>query len=433
MMAGAKTTTFEFIVKQGEPTLVPPAEETNKGLYFLSNLDQNVAVIVQTIYCFKSDSRGNEDAVEVVKNSLSKLLVHYYPLAGKLIISVEGKLIVDCTGEGAVFVEAEANCTIEEIGDIAKPDPKTLGKLVYEIPGAQNLLQMPLLVVQVTKFKCGGFIIGMSMNHCMLDGIGAMDFMNSWGEIARGLPLKVPPALDRTILKARKPPKIEFPHHEFSQIEDISNTSKLYEEEMRYNSFLFDLEKIEKLKKIALEDKKLNKCTAFGVLSAFVWRARCQALNMKPDQQTKLLFPVDGRSRFVPPLPEGYAGNGIVLTSALCTAGDLLKNPLSYVVGLVQEAVLMVTDNYMRSAIDYLEITRARPSLAATLPITTWTRLPFNTINFGWGEPIYAGPVALPQKEVILFQSHGKDREIINVLLGFPASAMKRFEELVQI
>lgn len=149
MMAGAKTTTFEFIVKQGEPTLVPPAEETNKGLYFLSNLDQNVAVIVQTIYCFKSDSRGNEDAVEVVKNSLSKLLVHYYPLAGKLIISVEGKLIVDCTGEGAVFVEAEANCTIEEIGDIAKPDPKTLGKLVYEIPGAQNLLQMPLLVVQV--------------------------------------------------------------------------------------------------------------------------------------------------------------------------------------------------------------------------------------------------------------------------------------------
>lgn len=149
VMADAKTSTFELIVKQGEATLVLPAEKTKKGLYFLSNLDQNIAVIVRTLYCFKSDSRGNDDAVEVVKNALSKLLVHHYPLAGKLTISVEGKLIVDCTGEGAVFVEAEANCTIEDIGDTAKPDPGTLGKLVYETPGAQNILQMPLLAVQV--------------------------------------------------------------------------------------------------------------------------------------------------------------------------------------------------------------------------------------------------------------------------------------------
>lgn len=52
-------------------------------------------------------------------------------------------------GEGAIFVEAEADCAIEDIGDITKPDPVTLGKLVYDIPGAQNILQMPLLVVQV--------------------------------------------------------------------------------------------------------------------------------------------------------------------------------------------------------------------------------------------------------------------------------------------
>lgn len=151
-MADAKTSTLEFIVKQGEPTMVLPAEETKKGLFFLSNLDQNIAVIVRTVYCFKSDSRGNEDAVEVLKNALSKLLVHHYPFAGKLTISAEGKLVVDCTGDGAVFVEAEANCTVQDIGDTAKPDPGTLGKLVYETPGAQHILQMPLLAVQVIIF-----------------------------------------------------------------------------------------------------------------------------------------------------------------------------------------------------------------------------------------------------------------------------------------
>ena len=148
------TEAFELSVKQGQPTLVQPSEETEKGLYYLSNLDQNIAVIVRTIYCFKSDSRGNEEAVEVIKKALSDVLVHYYPLAGRLTISQEAKLIVDCTGEGAVFVEAEADCTIEEIGDITKPDPVTLGKLVYDIPGAKNILEIPPLIAQVCLFVC---------------------------------------------------------------------------------------------------------------------------------------------------------------------------------------------------------------------------------------------------------------------------------------
>ncbi|KAI9178467.1 hypothetical protein LWI28_026858 [Acer negundo] len=425
--------TFELIVKLEEPTLVPPNEETEKGLYFLSNLDQNIAIPIRTIYFYKSDSKGNEDAAKVIKNALSKLLVHYYPLAGRLTISSEGKLIVDCTGEGAVFVEAEANCTVEEIADISKTDPLTLCKLVYDIPGAQNILQRPPLMAQVTRFKDGGFVLGMCMNHCMLDGLGAVEFVNSWGQIARGLPLKVPPFLDRKILKSRNPPKVEFPHHEFSEIEDISNTSKLYEEELLYRPFCFDSEKLEKLKKAATEDEILTKCTTFETLAAFVWKARCQALRMKADQQTKLLFAVDGRPRFVPPLPEGYAGNGVVLTYSLCSAGELLENPLSFAVGLVQKAVKLTTDDYMRSAIDYFETTRERPSLAATLLITTWSRLTFHATDFGWGEAFVSGPVGLPEKEVVLFLPNGQDRKGINVLLGLPASAMHIFEQLMQI
>jgi omega-hydroxypalmitate O-feruloyl transferase len=268
----------------------------------------------------------------------------------------------------------------------------------------------------------------------MFDGIAAMEFVNSWGETARGLPLKVPPFLDRSILKARNPPKIEFPHLEFAEIEDISDNNKLYEEEeMVYKAFCFEPEKLEKLKKMAMEDGVLDKCTSFVALSAFVWRARTKALRMVPDQKTKLLFAVDGRSRFEPPIPKGYFGNAIVLTNSLCSAGELLENPLSFAVGLVDKAVHMVSDSYMRSAIDYFEITRARPSLAATLLITTWTRLAFHTPDFGWGETVFSGPMGLPQKEVILFLPHGQDKKSINVFLGMPASAMKEFLELMQM
>ncbi|TYH80571.1 hypothetical protein ES332_D03G141500v1 [Gossypium tomentosum] len=418
-MADISNGTKGFAVKQGEPTRVLPAEETKKGLYYLGNLDQNIAVIIRTIYLFKSESKGNEDAAEQVKNGLSRILVHHHPLAGRLTISSEGKLIVDCTGEGAVFVEAEANCGIEEMGDITKPDPNILGKLVYEISGAQNLLEIPLLVIQVTKFKCGGFSIGMSMNHCMLDGIAAMEFVNGW---------------DRTILKPRNPPMIEFEHHEFDEIEDISNTNKLYEEEeMVYKTFLFDPDKLGQLKEQALEDGVLSKCTTFEVLAGFVWRARCKALNLVPQQKTKLLFAADGRKRFIPPLPEGFAGNGIVLTYSISTAGELAEKPLSFAVGLIQQAVKLATDSFMRSAIDYFEVTRARPSLDGTVLITAWSKLSFYTIDFGWGEPISTGPVALPEKPVLIFLPHQKDKKSINLLLGLPVSAMNSFEELMQV
>lgn len=169
-MENSGTNMFELVVKQGEASLVPPAEEIEKGLYFLSNLDQNIAVIVRTIYCFKSEDRGNENAVKVIKDALAKVLVHYYPLAGRLTISPEGKLIIDCSGEGAVFVEAEANCALEEIGDNTKPDPVTLGKLVYDVPGARNILEIPPLVAQVTCFfpnsKQKQVILPLSQNEC---------------------------------------------------------------------------------------------------------------------------------------------------------------------------------------------------------------------------------------------------------------------------
>lgn len=421
-----------IVTRLGEPTLVQPVEETEKGLYFLSNLDQNIAVIVRTIYCFKSEERGNEMAAEVIKDALSKVLVHYYPAAGRLTISSEGKLIVDCTDEGAVFVEAEANCNIKDIGDHTKPDPVTLGKLVYDIPGAKNILEIPPLVVQVTKFKCGGFVLGLGMNHNLFDGIAAMEFINSWSRTARGLPLKVKPFLDRTILKARNPPIVEFPHDEFAEIEDVSNTADLYKEEIAYRSFCFSPEDLENLKIKATADGDLPTCTTFEALSAFVWKARTEALKMRPDQKTKLLFAVDGRSRFEPQLPEGYSGNGIVLTNSICSAGEQVANPLSFTVKLVHDAVKMITDGYMRSAIDYFEVTRARPSLASTLLITTWSKLSFHANDFGWGEPLMSGPVALPEKEVILFLSHGEQRKSVNVLLGLPVSAMNTFEELVK-
>ena len=109
----------------------------------------------------------------------------------------------------------------------------------------------------------------------------------------------------------------------------------------------------------------------------------------------------------------------------------MVNKPLSSVVQLIQEAIEMTDDAFIRSAIDYIEITRATASLAATLLVTSWTRLGFNTSDFGWGEAFYSGSAELPEKEVVVFLPQAKDSKSIVVVMGLPSSSMKTFQNIV--
>ena len=57
---------------------IGPKRLCQNGLYFLTNLDQNIVVIIRIIYCFKSDSKGNKESAEIIKDALLKVLVHSY-------------------------------------------------------------------------------------------------------------------------------------------------------------------------------------------------------------------------------------------------------------------------------------------------------------------------------------------------------------------
>ncbi|KAG0627527.1 hypothetical protein M758_2G208400 [Ceratodon purpureus] len=424
-MPGGDEMPFEKLeIKVKEPTLVFPAEPTRKHAYFLTNLDQNIAVSMRTVYIFNAqEDKKNEDPVAVIKEALSKLLVHFYPMCGRLGISEDGKLQVECEDQGALFVEATADNCIAELGELSSPAP-FMRQLVHDVANAKNILEVPPLIVQVTTFKCGGFVLGVHNNHCLMDGLSANEFLLAWGDLARGVGITNPPHIDRSVLRARDPPRIEFPHHEFDEIEDLSPEGNLLmDDSLVYSNFILTPQAVEALKRTILEDGTVSKVSTFEALTALTWRARTQALEMPPEQKTRLLFAVDGRNKFNPPIPRYFFGNGIVLTTAITTAGELTQHPLSYAVKLVQGAIAMISDGYMRSALDFFEVTRARPALVATLLVTTWLRLPFHTVDFGWGQPLCTSPACLPDREVVLFTSCGKDRRSVNILLGMPSLA----------
>ncbi|OWM79736.1 hypothetical protein CDL15_Pgr023148 [Punica granatum] len=60
---------------------------------------------MQTIYACRTSSKTMTD---VLKQSLAKVLVHYYPLSGSMTVDPQDRFIVGLTEKGVPFMEAIA-------------------------------------------------------------------------------------------------------------------------------------------------------------------------------------------------------------------------------------------------------------------------------------------------------------------------------------
>ncbi|KAE9445021.1 hypothetical protein C3L33_23082, partial [Rhododendron williamsianum] len=125
-----------------------------------------------------------EDPVSVIREGLAKALLFYYPFAGRLVEGPNRKLLVDCTSEGVLFVEADAEVELNQLGDAILPGCPMLEELLHDVPGSEGILGCPLL--------CGGFAIALCLNHTMSDGAGLVQFLSAIAEFAQGKEVTAP-------------------------------------------------------------------------------------------------------------------------------------------------------------------------------------------------------------------------------------------------
>ncbi|KAM0836361.1 hypothetical protein ACQ4PT_062358 [Festuca glaucescens] len=111
----------------------------------------------------RNEFMSGRDPAAVVRDAVARALVHYYPwslLAKFRLRELEDrKLAVDCTGEGVLFTEADADVRLEHLGNALQPPFKSLEELLLDVPGSSEVLGTPLLLFQVTRLSCGGFIL----------------------------------------------------------------------------------------------------------------------------------------------------------------------------------------------------------------------------------------------------------------------------------
>ncbi|KAK6164009.1 hypothetical protein DH2020_000873 [Rehmannia glutinosa] len=411
---------------------------------YLSNLDDmiGVRVFTPTVYFYKSKPH-DEPVVQKLKDALTRVLVPYYPFSGRLRETTDGKLEVFFgPDQGALLVEAHSDVALADLGDLSVPNPAWI-KLIYRFPNEEQykVVNMPLVIAQVTKFSCGGFSLGLRVCHCLCDGFGAMQFLSAWAETAKtgSVVLNPNPRWDREIFLPRNPPKIEFSHTEFKRIDEGSTlTERLWQGKPVQKCYRISREYQARLKILAQRDGEFS-CTTFDAMTAHVWRSWVKALDVKPlDYELRLTFSVNARSKLKnPSLKDGFYGNALCVACATSTVERLVGGCLAETARLVHEARLGISEEYLRSTIDYIDLHRPkRLEFGGKLTITQWTRFSiYESADFGWEKPIYAGPIDLtPTPQVCVFLPEGGEAETSGAMvlcICLPEFACRRFRELL--
>lgn len=148
---------LEFVVKVGEQQLIQPETPTPYETKYLSNIDNQAGLRnhIPFVHFYRGCGRDRCDPVPIILRALSRTLLHYYPLAGRIRNTKNGKLVLECTGEGVVFREADADVTIEQLQQqsgglgLVPPFPLWDRLLVDDIWGCFLITDSPLLRMQV--------------------------------------------------------------------------------------------------------------------------------------------------------------------------------------------------------------------------------------------------------------------------------------------
>lgn len=415
--------------------MVRPAEETPRRSLWNSNVDLVVPRMhTPSVYFYRPSGAANFFDPQVMKEALSKVLVPFYPMAGRLRRDEDGRIEIDCNAEGVLFVEADTGSVIDDFGDFAPT--LELRQLIPTVDYSGDIGSYSLLILQVTHFKCGGVSLGVGMQHHVADGASGLHFINTWSDMARGLDITIPPFIDRTLLRARDPPQPAFHHIEYQPPPQLK-TPLPNTQNTNVCIFRITRDQLNTLKNKSKEDGNTISYSSYVMLAGHVWRCACKARSLPADQDSKMYIATDGRSRLRPALPPGYFGNVIFTTTPVAVAGDLMSKPLWYAASKIHNALARMDDEYLRSALDYLEI---QPDLTAlvrgahtfrcpNIGITSWTRLPIYDADFGWGRPIFMGPGGIALEGLAFALPSPTNDGSLSIAISLQEDHMKLFQK----
>ncbi|XP_048560402.1 spermidine hydroxycinnamoyltransferase 2-like [Triticum urartu] len=440
---------MSLVARRGKPELVLPARATPRETLPLSDIDdhRDLRYLQPAVEFFSAVDGHGRPAKAVFTAALAEALVHYYPLAGRLREAPGGRLVVECTGEGVVFVEAEADVSMDELGEPPLTACPFVEELLCDVGDARVVVGVPLFFMQLTQLRSGGFVIGLHICHNIADGYGSTQFLKCIADLARSggdTSQIVSPVWNRELLTARIPPHINLAYEEFLQrlgstTDDIMLSTP--PEEMVGRFFLFGPRDMASLRRHA-PVHLTPPITSFELLTAVMWRCRTVALSYELHQRVRLMFSLNARGRWKRHalVPHGFYGNVLFYPAVDTTVEELCFNPLGYALGLIREAKCDMTDDNMESMVDFMASMRGRPPLTMDrmYQVSDIKWVGQDALDFRWAKRVdggvpMVGDIASKSVSYHMRCRNGKGHDLIAVSMLLPGPAMHKFEKEIHV
>ncbi|KAL6624448.1 hypothetical protein ACP70R_031769 [Stipagrostis hirtigluma subsp. patula] len=369
------------VARKSQTFVAPSAAPTTEATLELSAIDRvpGLRHTVRSLHVFRRDkaAAGARPPAEVIRAALSRALVDYRPFAGRFVGSVAAaEACVACTDDGAWFVEAVADCSLDDVNGLDYPLMVREEDLLPSPEEGVDPTSIPFMM-QVTEFACGGFVVGLVAVHTLADGLGAAQFINAIAEFARGLGKPtVEPVWARALIP--NPPKLppgpppSFKSFGFQYFATDVTSDRVAHVKAEYFQATGQY------------------CSAFDVAIAKVWQARTRAVKYSPEAEVHVCFFANTRHLLTPMLPKegGFYGNCFYPVTVTATAGDVAAAGLLDVIKMIRDGKSRLPMEFAKWAsgdvkVDPYELTFEHNVLF----VSDWTRLGFFEVDYGWGKP----------------------------------------------
>lgn len=375
------------IIKPSSPT---PESQRN---FKLSLIDQLTPETYGATIFFYTPNYGRKTS-EMSKNlqeSLSRVLIKFYPMAGQFIDSST----IDCNDEGAYFFDAKVNCTIRQVLD--KPDPNFLKRLLPTDPKTVESCSRAVAIFQFTAFECGGVSISASICHKMGDISTLSTFLQAWtaATVNAAGEVETPEFIGGSLL----------PHQNLP----IMTNAGLSRGKCRTQRLVFSGRKMGMLR-AQITDRRQAPSRVEAALAVILKSAVTASRSLSGSTRSAILFQtVNIRNRMSPPIGEKSVGNLLwqfpvfmeereirlyeVVAKMRKDMAEFCNGKASKLKG--QEGVMEVMGCIGRWAIHLLtnrDIYRC----------SSWCRTPlYEAADFGWGTPAWVSSAGQEMRNVI--------------------------------
>ncbi|XP_062184997.1 coniferyl alcohol acyltransferase-like [Phragmites australis] len=372
---------------------VAPALPVQEHRLPLSNLDLILPPVdVGVFFCY-ADPGSSHHPSAALKAALAKTLVAYYPLAGEMAANAAGEPELLCSGRGVDFAEAVADgAELRELR-LGLPD-ESVEQLVPKKKDG-------VMCVQVTKFRCGGVVVGCSFDHRVCDAYSFNMFLVAWAAAARGSSASPGPSFHRSFLAPREPSPtcagtladrlfvpVSCAPAPPATAPDAAN--RIY--------------RVSSADVAALQESAGPGRTKLEAFTALLWQLHARAASMG-QRSCCMGVVVDGRTRLRRDgAMKAYFGNVLTIPYGVIGSDDLRGMALADVANDVHRWVTeAATGEHFQELVDWVEAQRPDPTVAraylgrgsdgedaTACVVSSGMRLPVGEVDFGWGQPAFA-------------------------------------------